>query len=76
MDLFYKVRQVNRGRTHRLASLTVEAVFDDGPSVLPSVIKICQYESDGADVNMAVVMAADKFIDWAHICACAAADAP
>ena len=73
---FIRSRQVDPGRTRRFAGLAVEAVLDDGPSVSPSVIEIGQYEPYSADVNMAVVMAAHKFVDGANICACAAANTP
>jgi saccharopine dehydrogenase-like NADP-dependent oxidoreductase len=70
------VRQVDPGRTHRFASLAVEAVFDDGSSVSPSVIKIGQNEPYRADINVAVVMASNQLVYRAYISAGPAADAP
>ncbi len=61
--------------TYRLAGLAVEAVLDDGPGVFPAVVKIGEDQADGADIDVAVVVAAHQAVNGADVGAGPAAHA-
>src|SRR5208337_1902478 len=75
MNFFDEQGQIDAHGTHRFAGQAVEAVLHDGPVVLAAVVKIGENQADGADIDMAVIVAAHQRIDGTDIGAGAAADA-
>ena len=75
VDFLDEMGEIDARRAYRLAGLAVEAVLDDGPGVFPAMVKIGQDQADGADIDVAVVVAAHQAVNGADVGAGAAAHA-
>src|SRR3989339_279959 len=67
--------QIDIDRAYGFAGLAVEAVADNGPGIVLSMVKIGQDQADGPDIDMAQGMAPDLPVHRADIGAGPAADA-